>query len=407
MPVRRVLDGNRVPVRIWTEDVEPEALAQLTRTAQLPFVHAHVAAMPDVHLGIGATIGSVIPTRGAIVPAAVGVDLGCGVMAQRVNLRAEDLPDALEGVRHAIERAVPHGRSDHGGRNDRGSWGETPEDLLRIWSRRGVERAIPEVLARHPKLLGRHTDAHRHLGTLGTGNHFIELCLDEAGGAWVLLHSGSRGIGNRIGTYFIEQAKQHLTQRGVQLEDADLAWFEEGEPLFEDYLAAVGWAQDFARWNREAMMARVIGALGKALRRPVAGCERAVQCHHNYVAREEHYGAEVWVTRKGAIRAGAGELGLIPGSMGARSYVVRGKGNPESFHSCSHGAGRRMSRGEARRRFRAEDLAAQTSGIECRKDDGVLDEIPGAYKPMDEVMANQADLVEVVHELRQVVNVKG
>ncbi len=407
MPVRRVIEGGLVPVKIWTDDVEPEAVAQLARTARLPFVHAHVAAMPDVHLGIGATIGVVIPMRGAIVPAAVGVDLGCGMMAQRLDLRAEDLPDGLEQVRHAIERAVPHGRTGHGGRNDRGAWGETPEEILRLWSRRSLEKMLPEVLARHPKMVGSQTNTHRHLGTLGTGNHFIEICLDESGGAWVMLHSGSRGIGNRIGTYFIERAKEHLARRGVTLEDADLAWFEEGEPLFEDYLAAVSWAQDFARWNREIMMDRAIHAVGKALQRPLVPLERAVQCHHNYVAREEHFGAEVWITRKGAIRAGAGELGIIPGSMGARSYIVRGKGSPESFQSCAHGAGRRMSRGEARRRFSEADLAEQTAGIECRKDAGVLDEIPGAYKPIDVVMANQADLVEVVHELRQVVNVKG
>jgi len=407
MPIRKILEDGPAKVYVWTEEVEAEALAQLSRAARLPFVHHHVAAMADVHVGIGATVGSVIATRGAIVPAAVGVDLGCGMTAQRLDLRAEDLPDGLESVRHAIERAVPHGRTDHGGRNDRGAWGETPEAIQRLWSRRSLEKALPEVLARHPKLVGNHTNTHRHLGTLGTGNHFIELCLDEAGGVWLMLHSGSRGIGNRIGSYFIERAKGMLAERGVTLEDADLAWFEEGEPLFHDYLAAVSWAQDFARWNREVMLENAIAAVGKTLRRPVAGRERAVACHHNYVARETHYGAEVWVTRKGAIRAGAGELGIIPGSMGARSYLVRGKGSAESFDSCSHGAGRRMSRTEARKRFKTADLAAQTQGIECRKDDGVLDEIPGAYKSIDEVMANQTDLVDVVHELRQVLNVKG
>ena len=407
MPVRKILEDGPTKVYVWTDEVEPEALAQLSRAARLPFVHHHVAAMADVHLGIGATIGSVVATRGAIVPAAVGVDIGCGMTAQRLDLRAEDLPDGLEKVRHAIEGAVPHGRTDHGGRNDRGAWGETPEAILQAWPQRSLEAVLPQVLERHPKLIGNHTNTHRHLGTLGTGNHFIELCLDETGGVWLMLHSGSRGIGNRIGSYFIERAKERLAERGVTLDDADLAWFEQGGPFFEDYLAAVSWAQDFARWNRALMLENAMAAVAQALRRPVAGSERAVACHHNYVARETHFGAEVWVTRKGAIRAGAGELGIIPGSMGARSYLVRGKGCADSFDSCSHGAGRRMSRTEARKRFSTSDLVAQTAGIECRKDDGVLDEIPGAYKSIDAVMANQTDLVEIVHELRQVLNVKG
>ena len=407
LPIRIEITDTPVPVRIWTDEIEPAALAQLRRAAALPFVHSHVAAMPDVHLGIGATIGCVLPMRGAIVPAAVGVDLGCGMCALRLDLRASDLPDDLASARHAIERAVPHGRTDHGGRGDRGAWGETPEPLLKLWKRRGIEAALPQLLARHPKLIGARTNTHRHYGTLGTGNHFIELCLDEAEGVWLMLHSGSRGIGNRIGSYFIERAKHHLEQRGIQLPDQDLAWLEEGEPLFDDYLAAVDWAQNFARWNREAMLAACLAALSQAWQRPVAGVEKAVQCHHNYVALEEHYGAEVWVTRKGAIRAGAGELGIIPGSMGARSFLVRGRGSAESFQSCSHGAGRRMSRNQARRSFSVKDLSEQTAGIECRKDEGVLDEIPQAYKDVDVVMANQADLVEVVHTLRQVLNVKG
>ncbi len=407
MPVRFELHDTPVPVRLWTAEVEPAALAQLRRVAALPFVHSHVAAMPDVHLGIGATVGCVLALRGAVVPAAVGVDIGCGMCAVQLDLRAEDLPDDLSSARAAIERAVPHGRTDQGGRNDRGAWSETPASLLALWRDYGVETALPALLERHPKLIGARTNTHRHLGTLGTGNHFIELCLDEAGGVWLMLHSGSRGIGNRIGTYFIERAKKHLQRRGVKLPDQDLAWFEEGEPLFEDYLQAVGWAQDFARRNRAAMLEACVRALAVEWRRPLSGLREAVQCHHNYVAREKHFDASVWVTRKGAIRAGAGELGIIPGSMGARSYLVRGRGNPESFQSAAHGAGRRMSRNEARRRFSLADLAQQTAGIECRKDDGVLDEIPQAYKDVDEVMANQRDLVEIVHTLRQVLNVKG
>jgi tRNA-splicing ligase RtcB len=407
VPIRLELTDTPVPVRVWTDQVEPAALAQLRRAAALPFVHSHVAAMPDVHLGIGATVGSVLAMRGAIVPAAVGVDLGCGMCALRLDLRASELPDDLGPTRAAIERAVPHGRSHHGGRHDRGAWGETPAPLLQEWQRRGLEAALPGLLARHPQLIGARTNTHEHLGTLGTGNHFIELCLDEQDGVWLMLHSGSRGIGNRIGSYFIEKAKHRLEELGVTLPDQDLAWFAEGEPLFDDYLQAVGWAQDFASWNRATMLEACLGALTRVLGRPVAGREQAVQCHHNYVARETHFGAEVWVTRKGAIRAGAGELGIIPGSMGARSFIVRGRGNAASFESCAHGAGRRMSRGEARRRFSTADLVAQTAGVECRKDDGVLDEIPAAYKDVDEVMANQADLVEVAQVLRQVLNVKG
>ncbi len=407
MPVRQTLTSGRVPVLVWTDALEPEAAAQLARVSRLPCVGPHVAAMPDVHLGIGATVGAVIPLRGAIVPAAVGVDIGCGVMAQRLGLTANELPDALEPLRAAIEQAVPHGRSDHGGRNDRGAWRETPAPLLRLWRERGLERALPALLERHPALTGSGLNTHRHLGTLGTGNHFIELCLDETDGVWVVLHSGSRGIGNRIGSHFIAQARAHLERRGVLLEDADLAWFEEGEPLFADYLAAVSWAQEFARWNREWIMAAVLGALGRSLARPMQPVGAAVQCHHNYVARERHFGEDLWLTRKGAIRAGAGELGIIPGSMGVGSVLVRGKGSAESFASCAHGAGRRMSRGAARRRFTPADLAAQTAGVACRKDEGVLDEIPGAYKDLAAVMAHQADLVEVVHTLRPLVNVKG
>jgi tRNA-splicing ligase RtcB len=373
-------------------------LKQLANVARLPFVFRHVAAMPDVHTGIGATVGSVIPTKGAIIPAAVGVDIGCGMGAVRLSLTAADLPDRLGRVRSAIEAAVPVGFDQHDARDAPGH------------AAKPFARALDRIVDKHPKLATMQKSFDdtwvRQLGTLGGGNHFIEVCLDESERVWVMLHSGSRGIGNAIGRYFIERAREHCLKRDVRLPDRDLAWFDEGTPLFDDYVEAVGWAQDYAAANRREMMALVLEALARMLP-AFAATEEAINCHHNYVERERHFGESVLVTRKGAIRAGAGELGIIPGSMGARSYIVRGKGDAQSFSSCSHGAGRRMSRTEAKRRFSRADVEQQTAGVECRKDAGVIDEIPGAYKSIDEVMANQTDLVEVVHTLKQVVCVKG
>jgi tRNA-splicing ligase RtcB len=398
MPVRKTIEGSGVPVHVWTEDVEDEALKQLANVARLPFVFRHVAAMPDVHTGIGATVGSVIPTKGAIIPAAVGVDIGCGMGAVRLSLTAADLPDRLGRVRSAIEAAVPVGFDQHDARDAPGH------------AAKPFARALDRIVDKHPKLATMQKSFDdtwvRQLGTLGGGNHFIEVCLDESERVWVMLHSGSRGIGNAIGRYFIERAREHCLKRDVRLPDRDLAWFDEGTPLFDDYVEAVGWAQDYAAANRREMMALVLEALARMLP-AFAATEEAINCHHNYVERERHFGESVLVTRKGAIRAGAGELGIIPGSMGARSYIVRGKGDAQSFSSCSHGAGRRMSRTEAKRRFSRADVEQQTAGVECRKDAGVIDEIPGAYKSIDEVMANQTDLVEVVHTLKQVVCVKG
>jgi tRNA-splicing ligase RtcB len=348
----------------------------------------------------------VIATRGAIVPAAVGVDIGCGMEAVSTGLRATDLPDSLAGIRSAIEQAVPHGRTHHGGPGDRGAWGEPPEQVAQLWQRLGADDRYGQLVDRYPKV-NRNAAPALHLGTLGTGNHFIELCLDEADRVWLMLHSGSRGIGNRIGSYFIERAKAEVERSGVKLPDPDLAWLSESSELFADYVAAVGWAQDYAAANRKAMLRATTGAVAQAMGRPLGKGEEAISCHHNYVAREAHFGEDVLVTRKGAVNASAGRLGIIPGSMGKRSYIVRGKGHPESFNSCSHGAGRAMSRGEAKRRFTLADLAQQTEGVECRKDEGVLDEIPSAYKDLDLVMAAQADLVEVVHTLRAVLTVKG
>jgi len=399
-------EGGKVPIKAWTRGVplEDAARQQLLNIASLPFIHRWVAVMPDVHWGMGATVGSVIPTKKAIIPAAVGVDIGCGMMAVRTSLVANDLPDDLKAIRSRIESAVPHGRTDNGGRNDRGAWKHIPESNDEVWT--NLEPRYRELALRHPRL-GKGNDLN-HLGTLGTGNHFIELCLDESDCVWVMLHSGSRGVGNRIGSYFIELAKEDARRWHINLPDQNLAYFPQGAEHFDDYVKAVHWAQDFALSNRQLMMEAILHALrgGDALPPFTADLE-VVNCHHNYVAVEQHYGENVFVTRKGAVRAREGDLGIIPGSMGARSYIVRGRGNPESFSSCSHGAGRAMSRAEARRRFTVEDHVRATDGIECRKDADVIDETPMAYKSIDAVMEAQKDLVEIVHTLHQVVCVKG
>jgi tRNA-splicing ligase RtcB (3'-phosphate/5'-hydroxy nucleic acid ligase) len=397
---------NGVPIKAWTRGVaiEAEAEKQLRNVARLPIVYKWVAAMPDVHWGIGATVGSVIPTKGAIIPAAVGVDIGCGMMAVQTTLTANQLPDNLRGIRTAIERAIPHGRTDNGGRKDKGAWRELPKRQIGVW--RQLQNGYKAIIDKYPKL-DRGNDVN-HLGTLGTGNHFIEVCLDGSDQVWFMLHSGSRGVGNRIGMFFIEMAKNDMRQHIKNLPDKDLAYFQEGSEHFEDYFDAVSWAQEFAMYNRKLMMEQLVDAVSASGEAPPFSLtETAVNCHHNYVAREEHYGAMVFVTRKGAVRARKGDLGIIPGSMGARSYIVRGLGNPESFQSCSHGAGRAMSRGEAKRRFSLEDHCKATAGVECRKDAAVIDETPMAYKPIEDVMNAQKDLVEISHILRQVVCVKG
>lgn len=392
-----------VPLKMWTRGVpvEDEARRQLGNAARLPIVHHHIAAMPDVHFGIGATVGSVIPTLRAIIPAAVGVDIGCGMMAAKTTLRAVDLPDNLAPLRAAIERAVPHGRQP--GSRDPGAWHKPPALVNTAWAE--LEPGFTELCRSYPRL--EKTHHIQHLGTLGTGNHFIEVCLDETGSVWFMLHSGSRGVGNFIGTMFIELAKQDAMRHQAHLPDRDLAYLEEGSLYFGDYVRAVGWAQKFAALNREVMMKRVIEAAQAVIHKRFQSHIEAVNCHHNYVSREHHFGKDVYLTRKGAVSAKAGQLGIIPGSMGARSYIVRGKGNPDSFESCSHGAGRVMSRGEAKRRFTLADHRAATEGVECRKDKDVIDETPAAYKDIDAVMSAQADLVDVVHTLKQVVCVKG
>jgi tRNA-splicing ligase RtcB len=408
-----------VPIKAWTRGVplEDAAKKQLLNVAQLPFIYKWVAAMPDVHWGIGATVGSVIPTRGAIIPAAVGVDIGCGMMAVETTLNASHLPDNLHGIRVAIEKAVPVGRTDRGGANDRGAWAHPPPESLEAWAR--LAPGYEAIVEKYPKLA--HKQRINHLATLGTGNHFIEVCLDERDQVWFMLHSGSRGVGNRFGTFFIELARQDMRRWMINLPDEDLAYLPQGTDHFDDYVEAVHWAQDYALANRELMMKNIIRAVcGSGLVPDFhtgfeSGSDRegqphpatVVSCHHNYVAWEQHYGENILVTRKGAVRAREGDMGIIPGSMGARSFIVRGKGNPESFMSCSHGAGRAMSRNEAKRRFTVDDHMKATAGVECRKDAGVIDETPMAYKSIDAVMEAQKDLVDVVHTLRQVVCVKG
>lgn len=398
------IETNRAPIKAWINGVQLEDAArkQLVNVASMPFIHKHVAAMPDVHWGMGATVGSVIATKGAVIPAAVGVDIGCGMMAVQTTLRAEHLPDSLHSLRTKIENAVPHGRTNNGGPGDRGAWHDLPSSHEQRWG--ALVARYDAILEKHPK--SKPYNTANHMGTLGTGNHFIEVCLDEDGAVWVMLHSGSRGPGNKFGTYFIEKAKGDMRRWFINLPDDDLAYIPDGSTLFRDYIEAVEWAQDYAMENRKAMMGAVLDAMHDELGE-FGLAKEAVNCHHNYVSREHHFGANVIVTRKGAVRAREGDLGIIPGSMGARSYIVRGKGCADSFHSCSHGAGRKMSRGQAQRTFTLEDHAKATEGVECRKDEGVIDETPGAYKDIDAVMAAQTDLVDIVHTLKQVLCVKG
>jgi tRNA-splicing ligase RtcB len=400
-----ITDHGSVPIKLWTQGVpvEDEARRQLAQLARLPVVWPHVAVMPDVHVGIGATVGSVVPTRHAIIPAAVGVDIGCGMIAARTSLHANDLPDSLAGVRNAIEHAVPHGRTTTRGGRDKGAWNDPPKTALQAWA--GLDRDFKRLCELHPRL--KNTNNLNHLGTLGTGNHFVELCLDETDQVWVMLHSGSRGVGNAIGTHFIELAQADMRNHIANLPHRDLAYFQEGSPHFADYVFAVDWAQRFAKENRAIMMSNTLATLAKVIPKPFKLTEAAVNCHHNYVQRETHYGESLFVTRKGAVSAQKGQLGIIPGSMGAKSFIVRGLGNEDALCSCSHGAGRVMSRTKAKQQITLDDHVKATAHVECRKDADVIDESPAAYKPIDQVMHAQRDLVEIVHTLRQVVCVKG
>lgn len=400
-----VFENTRVPIKMWTDHVpvEEQAMEQLRNIANLPFVYRHIAVMPDVHLGKGATIGSVIATKGAICPASVGVDLGCGVMAVKTNITASQLPENLHAIRCSIEAAVPHGRTNEGGKGDRGAWHDIPERAAEIWKNQ-FDARYAHVTSGHPKAFARNTV--NHLGTLGTGNHFVEVCLDESQAVWVMLHSGSRGMGNKIGDYFIRRAQQECEMYFIRLADKDLSYLVEGTDLFADYVSAVEIAQEFAYVNRGLMMQATMAAIRKHVPH-VAEVDHAVNCHHNYISRESHFGQNVIVTRKGAVRARTTDLGIIPGSMGAKSFIVRGKGNADSFCSCSHGAGRVMSRAQAKKEISLEQHAADTAGVECRKDIEVIDESPRAYKNVDNVMRSQEDLVEIVATLKQVLCVKG
>ena len=397
-----IQEPNSRPIKIWTDEVEASALTQLKNLSRLPFINSNgVACMPDVHAGIGSTVGTVIATEKAVIPAAVGVDIGCGMNAVRLSLKASDLPDNLKPLRDEIEKRVPLGV---GGGHDHMRSVE-----LDVLNRRHDGPILSTIVA--PLYKGDYekfeAKAAGQLGTLGSGNHFIEVCIDENQDVWIMLHSGSRGIGNMIGTHYIEKAKLDMEKFYITLPDDNLAYFPEGTENFDDYMAAVGWAQNYALENRKVMMQEVLEAMKLSIAKPFTITQEAINCHHNYVEKENHFGRNMWVTRKGAIRARAGDLGIIPGSMGQRSYIVRGKGDIQSYCSCSHGAGRVMSRAEAKRRFSLADLISQTEGVECRKDEGVIDEIPASYKDIDQVMANQTDLVEVVHQLKQVLCIKG
>lgn len=394
-------------IKAWTKYVlfDENAKQQAIYIASMPFVYRHVAIMPDVHLGKGATVGSVIPTKNAVIPSAVGVDIGCGMMAIRTNLYAKQLPDNLFNIRSAIEEAIPVGF---------GKWHDNaiPEIAINRWDKY-LKNDYQKILEKHPKLgMNKKTNQRmindiNHLGSLGGGNHFIEICLDEQQQVWLMLHSGSRGVGNCIGTYFVELAKQEMGELLGQLPDQELAYFTHGTKHFDDYFFAVNWAQQFAQNNREIMMQILMATLSDQLKLPITADMFAVNCHHNYVQMENHFGENVYVTRKGAVSARKGELGIIPGSMGAKSFIVRGLGNEESFCSCSHGAGRVMSRNQAKKLISLTEHKSATKDVECRKDADVIDESPKAYKNIDDVMKSQNDLVEILFTLKQVLCVKG
>lgn len=383
-------ESQKVPAKIWTDDIEVEAQKQVVNVASLPFVFKHVAIMPDVHAGWGATIGSVIATKNAVIPSAVGVDIGCGMMAVKTDLHFEKVQEEAKNIRHSIERSIPLG---HNGNSKL-------TDSVLDWHGWNVRERYKDSEMKK---------AMAQLGSLGGGNHFIEICLDTENNVWVMLHSGSRGIGNILAKKHIEKAKSLIAKYFIDVPDPELAYLVQNTQEFDDYIRDLLWAQDYAKYNRIEMMNRVIKDLSYAIYGENGKVNRLleVNCHHNYCEMEHHFGENVWVTRKGAVRARVEDYGIIPGSMGAKSFIVKGKGNLDSFNSCSHGAGRKMSRTKARASFTREDLEKQTDGIECRKDEGVLDEIPGAYKDIEQVMENQKDLVEVVAQLKQIICVKG
>ena len=389
MPIKQILN-EKVPVKIWSDKVEESALKQLKNVAALPFVFKHVAVMPDVHMGSGACVGSVVATKGAVCPAAVGVDIGCGMAAAKIKgLKSIHIENQLKELRHEIERSIPVGFNLNK---------TIKEDALN-WKWDLFESI-------HQKAHGLKEKAMKQMGTLGGGNHFIEICLDTVGDVWVMLHSGSRNLGKSVADIHINEAKNLMKKMFIELPDPDLAYLAMGTPEFKNYMHDLLFCQDYALYNREVMMRRIIYQIGRLLKiNPEI--EQLINCHHNFAIMENHFGENVLITRKGAVRARIGDMGIIPGSMGTKSYIVKGLGNKESFESCSHGAGRAMSRNEARKKFSLEDFKKQTEGVECRKEEELIDEIPGAYKPIEEVMANQSDLVEIVAELKQVLCIKG
>lgn len=393
-----ITELNGGTIKHWTKGVpiDSNTMNQAINVAKMDFIHKHVALMPDCHFGRGATVGSVIATKKAIIPASVGVDLGCGMIASQTTLTAKELPDTLKEIRELIERKVPLGK---GGTNE-----HLRQSSLQVW--RKMVKKYEDIIEKHPNINTKNNPAMQ-LGSLGGGNHFIEVCLDTEDNVWIMLHSGSRGIGNLIGRYFIEKAKEEMVKNHVHLVDKDLAYFQEGSAYFDDYWEAVKWAQDYAKENREIMFNQVLASLREVLPRKVGLVNKMINCHHNYVDVETHFGENVYVTRKGAVRAREGDMCIIPGSMGAKSFIAKGKGNPESFHSCSHGAGRVMSRGQAKKSISIEEHIKATEGVECKKDKSVIDESPSAYKDIDTVMEAQKDLVEPVHQLKQILCVKG
>ena len=401
-------DKMKCPLKVFdgegTVPIDEKTIHQAKTYCSMPFV-VHASLMPDAHYGKGSTVGSVVATQKVIIPAMVGVDIGCGMMAVKTSLKSEDLPQSLKEIRWNIEAMVPHGRSDRGGKNDIGSWRDRiPPEVEKRWNRE-LKKDFENICKKHPRI--RKSNHVNHLSSLGGGNHFIEICLDLENAVWIMLHSGSRGVGNRIGNYFISLAKAEMRKHFINLPDKDLAYIQENSLYFEDYFQALLWAQKYARINREIMMERIIKSVRDSVKTPFKIVDKAINCHHNYVTKEIHYNQDFWVTRKGAVKADKGDLGIIPGSMGAKSFIVKGKGNTDSLKSCSHGAGRIMSRNEAKKSFDEKDMEKQTKGIECKKDASVIDEIPKAYKPIEKVMAAQSDLIEVVTELRQIICIKG
>ncbi len=392
MPYNKLnISGAKADVLAWVHhDLSLDEQNMLRNVSRLPCLYKHVALMPDAHLGIGSMVGSVVATKDAVIPATVGVDIGCGMMAVKTPFKSGILDGKLKELRHEIERAIPVGFNAHKESDTNASrWAgwETFDEL-------------------HSGVQDRKVKAMKQLGTLGGGNHFLEVCLDTEDNVWLMLHSGSRNIGKEIAERHIATAK--TLHRLNELPDPNLAYFIQGTDEFKNYWRDLEWAQSYALMNREVMMKRLLKSFNRMFNKQKAfRPEIEVNCHHNYVASEEHFGEKVFVTRKGAINAETGRFGIIPGSMGAKSFIIKGLGNPESYNSCSHGAGRKMSRTAAKKRFTREDLERMTKGVECRKDSGVIDEIPGAYKDIDQVMRNQSDLVEIVAELKQVVCVKG